>query len=106
MLQDIRMESGLYKTWNVVSLLINIGDKLRNFLVNNIVYKKYFQKPCTGKYRALGDTEFLYNLTQQKNKFDLRSYREIDVITSKACVVLLITQAIASRNDIMAVDRT
>ena len=29
------------------------------------------------------------------NKFDLRSYREIDVITSKARVVLLITQAIA-----------
>ena len=40
------------------------------------------------------------------NKFDLRSYREIDVITSNACVVLLITQAIASRNDIMTVDRT
>ena len=40
------------------------------------------------------------------NKFDLRSYREIDVITSKACVVLLITQAIASRNGIMTVDRT
>ena len=40
------------------------------------------------------------------NKFDLRSYREIDVITSKACVVLLITQANASRNDIMTVDRT
>ena len=40
------------------------------------------------------------------NKLDLRSYREIDVITSKARVVLLITQAIASRNDIMTVDRT
>ena len=39
------------------------------------------------------------------NKFDLRSYREIDVKTSNVCVVLLITRGIASR-DIMTVDRT
>ena len=40
------------------------------------------------------------------NRFDLLSYREIDVITSNACTVLLITHVIATRNDTMTVDRT
>ena len=40
------------------------------------------------------------------NRFDLLSYREIDVITSNACTVLPITHVIASRNDTMTVDRT
>ena len=48
----------------------------------------------------------LYTLTKPLLVLFVRSYREIDVITSKACIDLLITQAIASRNDIMTVDRT
>ena len=63
------------------------------------------QKPAHMK--ATQKKSPLYMRTHKKShKFDLRSYREIDVVTSKACVVLLITQAIASRNDIMTVDRT
>lgn len=58
MLQDFRVVSGLYKTLKVVYLLINIGGKLRNFLVNNIVCKKYFQRSRTEKNRVLGNTEF------------------------------------------------
>ena len=56
---------------------------LRKKFVNKF---RYFKKKC--------------------NRFDLLSYREIDVITSNACTVLPITHVIASRNDTMTVDRT
>ena len=65
------------------------------------------QAPLERKKKYEGESsENLKFVIKKCNKFDLRSYREIDVITSNACVVLLITQAIASRNDIMTVDRT
>ena len=52
------LPSVLYKTCKVVSLLISIVVKLRDFLVINIVNKNYFHVPRTAKNRDLGDTEF------------------------------------------------
>ena len=43
------------------------------------------------------------SIQKKCNRFDLLSYREIDVITSNACTVLPITHVIASRNDTMTV---
>ena len=44
-------------------------------------------------YTRMGRTSALYTFILEKkcNRFDLRSYREIDVITSNACTVLPIT---------------
>lgn len=52
------LPSGLYKTWKVVSLLINIGGKLKDFLLNSVFYKNYFQMPRTAQNRSLGEIEF------------------------------------------------
>ena len=73
--------------------------------IQGLVYAWLFDR--TGVEAWIYEPKMRFLLLLKKcNKFDLRSYHEIDVITSNTCVVLLITQAIASRNDIMTVDQT